>query len=226
MHTRCDIPNQDSWMSRHYNWGHVVVVSDGLGSKKHSDYGSKAACLSVIEAAKSLSNTPLGKIDDLFRLIHANWLLRISPYSPSECAATCLFAIQLADQLFVGRLGDGIIALHFDDNEGNIVLHDNKNETFSNYTSCLTDVFDKNDWQPLVVSSRNCRSIILCTDGISDDLLADQVLNFTKELCFHYRYFERTKRSREIKRWLNNWPVPGHTDDKTLACLQNIKIDR
>ena len=53
LHVKAGIPNQDSWMARRYKWGNVVVVSDGLGSKAHSDHGSKAACLAVFEAAKS-----------------------------------------------------------------------------------------------------------------------------------------------------------------------------
>ena len=226
MHIKNGTPNQDSWMSRQYKWGHVVVVSDGLGSKKHSDYGSKAACLSVIEAAKLYRDSPQAKIEDIFRFIHANWLVKISPYPPSECSATCLFAIQLADQLLIGRLGDGLIALHFDENDESVLLEDNKDVTFSNYTNCLADVFDCSEWESLVISSRNCRSILLCTDGIADDLLTDQKSNFTREICRHYRLLDRAERSRDLRKCLRTWPVPGHTDDKTLACLHKVSNTR
>ncbi len=95
LHVKAGIPNQDSWMARRYKWGNVVVVSDGLGSKAHSDHGSKAACLAVFEAAKSYQNTPDVNIVDILRLIHANWLVKIAPYSSTDCSTTCLFAIQI-----------------------------------------------------------------------------------------------------------------------------------
>ncbi len=57
LHVKAGIPNQDSWRARRYKWGNVVVVSDGLGSKAHSDHGSKAACLAVFEAARNYQNT-------------------------------------------------------------------------------------------------------------------------------------------------------------------------
>ena len=111
LHGKNGTPNQDSWMARRYKWGNVVVVSDGLGSKAHSDHGSKAACLAVFEAAKSFQNTPDAKIVDILRLIHANWLVKITPYSSSDCSSTCLFAIQIEGIITLGRLGDGMIAV-------------------------------------------------------------------------------------------------------------------
>ncbi|MGK0290454.1 MAG: hypothetical protein ACI86H_001913, partial [bacterium] len=61
-HLKLGIVNQDAWISRHYSWGDVVVVSDGLGSRQQSDLGAKAACLSVLEAAKVYQKHPNTKI--------------------------------------------------------------------------------------------------------------------------------------------------------------------
>ena len=52
LHQKNGLPNQDAWLARHYSWGDVVVVSDGLGSKPHADTGAKMACRAVCEAAK------------------------------------------------------------------------------------------------------------------------------------------------------------------------------
>ena len=30
---------------------------------------------------------------------------------------------------------------------------------------------------------------------------------------------ESEERKRDLKRWLSEWPVPAHSDDKTIACL-------
>ncbi len=41
------LPNQDAWMSFHHTWGDGIVVSDGVGSKPFSNFGSDAGCLAV-----------------------------------------------------------------------------------------------------------------------------------------------------------------------------------
>lgn len=219
LHTRKGIPNQDAWMARQYKWGSVVVVSDGLGSKPHSDHGSKAACLAVFEAAKTYSNNRQAKVADMLRLIHANWLVGVAPFSPSDCSATCLFVIQKDEQLTLGRLGDGLIIAHGETDADCRILCDEKEDSFSNFTYCLTDEFNPDQWETVTVDIQKCRAVVLCTDGVADDLLPDKRRSFAKELYLNYKNLEHTERKRDLRRWLNEWPVPGHSDDKTVACL-------
>jgi len=219
LHVKTGIPNQDSWMARRYKWGNAVVVSDGLGSKAHSDHGSKAACLAVFEAAKSYRNNPEANMVDILRLIHANWLVKIAPHSPSACSATCLFAIQIEEIITLGRLGDGLIAAFGETEENQLILSDNKEESFSNYTNSLQREFAPDQWETATVKSADCNAVVLCTDGISDDLLTEKRIIFAQELYSTYSVLRPEERKRDIKRWLNEWPVPGHSDDKTIACL-------
>lgn len=218
-HLRYGIPNQDSWMTRLYKWGNVVVVSDGLGSKPHSDHGSKAACLSVFETAKSYQKNKGAKTADILRLIHANWLVQIAPFSPSDCSATCLFAIQIDDQITLGRLGDGLIAVYGDSDKDCFILSDNKHDSFSNFTNSLHYELNLNQWETTTINNSKCNAVVLCTDGISDDLLPEKQMDFAKELYYSYTYLTPAERIKDIKKWLKNWPVPGHLDDKTIACL-------
>lgn len=219
LHVKAGIPNQDSWMARRYKWGNVVVVSDGLGSKAHSDHGSKAACLAVFDAAKSFQNTPDANIVDILRLIHANWLVKITPYTPAECSSTCLFAIQLEAVITLGRLGDGMIALLGEAEENCLILNDNKQDSFSNYTNSLQQEFKADQWETATFESSECKAVVLCTDGIYDDLLPEKQLIFAQELYSTYTHMESEERKKDITRWLHKWPVPGHSDDKTIACL-------
>lgn len=219
LHVKAGTPNQDSWMARRFKWGNVVVVSDGLGSKAHSDHGSKVACLAVIQAAKTCQSIPSARIADILRLIHANWLLKIAPYSPSDCSATCLFAIQAKEIVTLGRLGDGMIVALGDSMGGSIILSDYKQNSFSNYTDSLQQEFKAAQWEIATVDAADCSSVVLCTDGISDDLLPQKRMEFARELSSTYASVASGKRNRDLKRWLNRWPVPGHTDDKTIACL-------
>ena len=219
LHVRASIPNQDSWMARRYKWGNVVVVSDGLGSKAHSDHGSRAACLAVFEAAKSYQNNTEVNIVDILRLIHANWLVKIAPFSPSDCSATCLFAIQIEGIITLGRLGDGMIAAFGAAEENHLILSDNKQDSFSNYTNSLQQEFKPYQWEIATIESSKCKAVVLCTDGISDDLLPEKRMIFAQELYYSYADMEPEERKRDLKCWLNEWPVPGHSDDKTIACL-------
>jgi len=221
LHVKAGIPNQDSWMARRYKWGNVVVVSDGLGSKAHSDHGSKAVCLAVFEAAKSYQNTPDANIVDILRLIHANWLVKIAPYSSTDCSATCLLAIQIEGMITLGRLGDGMIAALGETDEHHLVLSDNKQDSFSNYTNSLQQEFKPDQWEVATIESAACNAIVLCTDGISDDLLPEKQMDFMKEFVGEYAGIPYRKVVPAIKKILNEWPVPGHSDDKTIACLFN-----
>jgi serine/threonine protein phosphatase PrpC len=219
LHVKTGIPNQDSWMVRRHKRGNVVVVSDGLGSRPHSDHGSKAACLAVFEAAKVYQNSPEANIVDILRLIHANWLVKIAPFSPSDCSATCLFAIQIEGVITLGRLGDGMIAVYGESEKSSIILDDKKQDSFSNYTNSLQQEFKPDQWETATVVSAECKAVVLCTDGISDDLLPEKQMIFAQELYFTYVDQGSKERKSDLKRWLNEWPVPGHSDDKTIACL-------
>ena len=64
--------------------------------------------------------------------------------------------------------------------------------------------------------------IILMTDGISDDLLHEQL-----EAFFEVIYEQQKKRSkRRMKLWLRSeleqWATPMHGDDKTIACIFRV----
>ena len=171
------------------------------------------------EAARSYHTTPEANIVDILRLIHANWLVKIAPYSSSDCSATCLFAIQIEGIITLGRLGDGMIAALGETEENHLILSDNKQDSFSNYTNSLQQEFKPDQWETATIESAACNAVVLCTDGISDDLLPEKQMIFAQELYSTYADLESEERKRDLKRWLNEWPVPGHSDDKTIACL-------
>ena len=219
MHERSGMPNQDSWMARSYSWGNAVVVSDGLGSKPRSGFGSKAACLAVFEAAKVWWKHPSVPTEDMLRLLHAYWLVKVSPFSPSDCQATCLFAVRIDTRLILGRIGDGLVAVHGESEKGGFVMTDGKGDSFSNITDSLSREFRSDLWETVTVGIDTCKAVVLCTDGISDDLLPGKQLPFAQELFSNYKDLTPAERRNDLKRWLDQWPVPGHSDDKTVACL-------
>ncbi|MDQ7073584.1 MAG: PP2C family serine/threonine-protein phosphatase [Gammaproteobacteria bacterium] len=221
-HARSGIQNQDSWIARKYIWGNVVVVADGLGSKPHSGVGSKAVCMAVVEASKIYRNNSQEKPNDLLRLVHSIWRINISPFSVSDCATTCLFALQINELIILGRLGDGMICVIGNEDKNNRTLSDNKHSSFSNYTDSLRQNFDDNQWEIVTLNAEQCNAILLCTDGISDDLLPEKKQDFCKSFITEFSRQPTKKRNKSIKKMLNNWPVPHHSDDKTIACLMRV----
>jgi serine/threonine protein phosphatase PrpC len=194
----------------------VLAVSDGLGSKPYSAIGSKAACYAVTETVQYFAMRPSSPISMLPPLIHALWRMRIEPYNVHDCGTTCLFAIRIAERIILGRLGDGLIVA--DDMKGEpLFFTDEKEDSFSNITDCLGEKFYPELWNLKELSADRYSRVMLCTDGVSDDLTMDGRTIFSRDV------FANGKDIDELRRVLIEWPVPGHSDDKTIACLVNDK---
>lgn len=215
--------NQDAWSAFHHTWGDGIAVSDGLGSKSLSDYGSVAACRAVEQAVRRFSDaTAKGGRTDLLTEILNQWLDAIAPLDPRDAAATCLFAFRLGDGLVrLGILGDGCVAAVKSD--GSVTaLMDDKTTGFSNVTRALTPATDEMHWIVLDVPEAECAAVVLCTDGVSDDL--DDVEGFMAGFVKAYEGLAQMTASRQTHELLETWPVPKHADDKTIACLLRTEV--
>ncbi len=222
-HVATGRPNQDAWASFHHTWGDGIVVSDGLGSKPFSDFGSRAACLVVARTVHSLHGMSKINRTVLSDRIKRKWISLLAPINPRDCAATCLFAFRLNDGLVhMGMLGDGLVAAVRAD--GTIAsLSDDKSEGFSNMTAALSPNVTDEDWRWLAMPEKDCQFIFLCTDGVSDDL--SDVTGFVKEFCEEHRRLSSVSASRRTREALEKWPTPKHSDDKTVACLFREEVD-
>lgn len=210
-------PNQDAWLSFHRVWGDGIVASDGLGSKPFSHVGSRTACLAVMHAFHGCKETPNIDCAVLVDCIKNKWISLLAPLVPDDCAATCLFAGRINDgMVHLGMLGDGLAAVVKGD--GTVVtLCDDKSQGFSNITAALSPDVTVQDWRWLILPEEDCQSIILCTDGVADDL--SDVIGFVKEFCEAYRRLSSPSAARRLREMLEKWPRPGHSDDKTIAYL-------
>jgi len=222
-HIAQGLANQDAWMPFHHAWGDGIVVSDGVGSKPFSNFGSEAACLAVTYAALAcrvkadMSNAQI-EWDFLFEKIRTNWLSIIGPLEPRDCSATCLFAVRVGDGLIhFGMLGDGLVAALKAD--GSVTsLSEDKAHGFSNTTTALSANVSRKDWQYISLREEECIGVLLCTDGVADDL--DDVEGFVTGFFDGYRSLAALSASRHAREMLEKWPTPKHSDDKTLACLR------
>ena len=210
-------PNQDAWLAFHNVGADGIVISDGVGSKPRSDFGSRAACLAVARAVDAPPAPTQTQASGLLDCIKANWLSLIAPLEPSDCAATCVFGLRLGNgPMRLGMLGDGLAAVLKTD--GSVVsLSDDKTGGFSNITSAITPQTGANDWRDLSLPEEECVAVLLCTDGVADDLIDRD--GFVKGLLDAHRGFTAAEVGLRLREMLANWPTPKHSDDKTIACL-------
>jgi len=210
LHINENLPNQDSYIVKKYSWGIVGVVCDGLGSNKYSDIGSLALVQAVTQAARLFD---FKKDINLFEpLLKSLWDIKISPYSQSETSTTLLFTIIKHQKVYIGRVGDGAIGIF---GKTSLLAEEDK-DMFTNNTVPFGRE-EKISWA--IFDEDNIDYIVMCSDGISEDLHNDRILDFFKNYVSDYRGMTAVKRNYEIKNWLKNWPVKGHSDDKTIVAL-------
>lgn len=210
-------PNQDAWKRARVGGAHVVVVSDGMGSRPFARNGSRAACCAVIDAVRQWRRHPDAPLDILLALVHLLWRARIAPLSPEDCACTCLFAVVEPDGSgIVAQLGDGLVVLR--DDEGISTLNMESRKGFANETDALGVTSRISAWTKTQVE-RRLRTVVLCTDGVAEDLLPDRLGEFVDWLVSDVRAEEPRRRRRVLERAFREWPTPNHIDDKTIAVV-------
>ena len=213
--------NQDSFRVEKIGEGFVVVLSDGLGSKRNSQYGSKAICDSVIDTAIKYESKLMYCDPRIFlKDVHANWLTKISELDVSSCCATLLAFVIYDGKGFALRLGDGFVSFWADDQVK--VLFDRKEDYFANETDCLTEelLFDKMEICEFEISE--LRGGVVCTDGVGiGNMTEAELKNFTKDFVEGYCEMSGDDIVSDIESWLSGWPG---VDDKTLAFFISERV--
>lgn len=217
-------PNQDSWAAFHHFGCDVLVVADGVGSKSYSEFGSAGACRAVDQAASNRVSLglPLDLNDENCKTAFLDetkdaWVDSIKPINPDDATTTCLFALRDgAGMLWIALLGDGCAAAIM--RNGSVkLLQSGKEDSFSNMTQSLTESTVASDWKVMGVVEEECKAVLLCTDGIADDLI--DIEGFASNLVEDFCNLPVTTAASEAMSMLLDWPTPKHSDDKTPACL-------
>ena len=221
LHIKQKLPMQDShylFLSKKY---FVAAVSDGLGSKSHSDFGSRIACRLFVKLAKNWVSKQNESIEVFISGFVEKWISEIkkASYEIRDCLATFLGVIYCQKEIYLFQLGDGMISCLFDDESKNLVLSDSKDESFSNMTKSLKEKVSPNDWIIKRIPAEDLKSVFLCTDGISDDLQKGADISFVSELTNQYLIKNSRRIKKDMNNWISNWPVPRHSDDKTAVFI-------
>ncbi len=213
------IANQDSFLCVKKRKYSLFIVSDGMGSKPFSDDGSKMACLAVRkEMELFIKNKDKSlPITVLLENIIETWKRLVHPRAAADCSATCLFVFVTKRKILVARLGDGVVCLLGHDKEQSIVFADDKKDSFSNTTYSLSDKSAEREFKYGFFDRALFKGVVLCTDGISADMKLGKELPFAEDVFYEVRKKFFWKRNSFIRNMMKNWPVPHHTDDKTLV---------
>ncbi len=205
-------PNQDSRLVKRVSSGWLAVVCDGMGSKLHSDVGSREACRAALDVIKMVDFSIESKA--LIKRVYQKWLNSLGDIKASDAVTTCLIAwVSNRGELRTFQLGDGLILTSQQTPERS------DTNDFGNITTGLGKSKQFSDWQVTKQQLSVGDVIALMTDGISEDLYQGMELDFANSIA------ESTKGKsvRQAKAWLKNefrnWGTPNHTDDKTLALL-------
>ena len=217
-HRRDGLPNQDAWGHGSSGGYRVVVVADGLGSRPLAELGAKAACVAVREAFVAWIRHPEASDDVLLGLVHLFWRARLGAIDPNDAATTCLFAALRDDGSgWTGQLGDGLVLL--DGPGGPEPLATPSERRFGNETAALGVTRRLSTWTTRRLPSGS-RRLLLCTDGVADDLLPDRYVHLLDWLDDEILPEPPATRWRALAAELRAWPTPHHVDDKTLVFVR------
>jgi hypothetical protein len=220
LHERNHAPNQDSYSVKKYKFGTVLVVSDGLGSKRHSDVGAKSVAKAVDKAVQIWNGYDERDLRLLLPLIVSLWNMEIFPYEAKECGATCLFAIITNDgYLYAGQLGDGNIYISFGDK---LQLVCSKEDDFTNLTVCMGGFKGYTDWSLKRMEIGNSSvDIVMMTDGVSETIIEEKKEEFVKLLLRRISAQPNlSARNNFIYKILSEWNPVNAGDDRTLICYR------
>lgn len=208
--------NQDCFLTKEYEEGYILVVSDGVGSKKMSQVGSKAICEAVYEVITTKHiNLDLFSFKDVLYMCHEEWKKRLALYDINQCYATMLVVSVVNKKIRAGRLGDGFIGIYT--NQGVECLFDKKEDCFANETDCLCEQFERDKLEVVEIEYESLFGVVACTDGIEIGTMQEsELVGFTQDLVDEYRNNSEEKVISEIESWLTDWPG---RDDKTMAFL-------
>jgi hypothetical protein len=205
----------------------VIVVCDGLGSRPASGQGARLACRTVRCALRDWPGAASGADPaDLIRLIEVLWRLRLPSPGASDYATACRFALREPDgTLVLAGLGDGT-ALVRTGALGVQCIGGRPGSDFANETLALGVPHRLHDWSIAVFPPCPGRTVVLASDGVADDLRPDRLDGFVAWLTDEIARLPEPQRARRLAAELRAWPVPRHTDDKTLALMIEREMDQ
>lgn len=215
-HQKNNEPCQDAYKIHIKNGESILVVSDGLGSKKMSHIGSKEACNAAVWSwRKSLKKKHFSAKRYIKGLLD-HWHENLPESDPKEYSCTCLIWLTHRGKGIALRLGDGMISVLDQQGKAN-TINESKDDSFLNVTDTLPQGHKIELWQIEYFNLEHVRSVFLATDGASEDLKADLMDKFMIHFEQEYQNLSQLNRNIKLQKELKNWSNPHQLDDQTLV---------
>ena len=216
MHVQNKLPNQDAFLVDNNKFYTLAVVCDGLGSKKHSRAASHKLCRIIKKQVHKRFKKRALKPYDLVKDIQIKFKKKIWPYNLKNCDTTCLFALISSTSILLFQLGDGLNAVKFNNQ---IIKCDPREKDFTNETNAF-GISKQSDWifKNITKEKDTNYELLLCTDGISEDIIDDSLLDFIKTVCVNTN--GKYKSNPCLKNILDTWPNKYSNDDKTIVVVK------
>ena len=208
--------NQDSFICEAVSNGYILALSDGMGSKKFSEFGSKTIC-KVLKQEFENEIMPLNQLEwiPFLRKCHAKWIENLKEYDIMQCYATMLVLLVQDNCLKAARLGDGFLSVLVDDIDH--ILMDQKDDYFANETDCLMAEFDEKRLEILELSFERFMGAVACSDGIEIGIMKEEeIRSFSSDFIYEYAKVPADKSREDIEGWVSTW---SGIDDKTIAYM-------
>lgn len=219
-HLQDDNPNQDAVLAHGIRGGWCIAVCDGLGSRKLSHKGSRLAThvvRAIIRESNDISSYVPLKIS---QLVKNRWIRMVgNDYSPYE--TTCLWAwVDANGQVKTAQVGDGLLLIR---SNGRFRIVTPQRDGFGNQTQTLARASDS-DWSVAeCYLTTEGDGVLLMTDGISDDLIPEQLEAFFDAIFLQLQGSNKRRCKRWLTRELMEWSTPKHGDDKSIAGIFRVE---
>lgn len=171
-HSQDGTPNQDALLVSGCNGGWCIAVADGLGSRPLSHLGSRKAVQLFRRLAR---REPDSLPADIGSVLRTQWLEHFAG-NHRLYETTCLWArVDARGRGLAGQVGDGLVLVR---SRGELRVLGGPRDGFANQTHTLAqaDRSTVSSIQFQLVSPGD--GVLLMTDGISDDLVPEQLGGF------------------------------------------------
>lgn len=180
-HQAFNQPNQDSADFREADGDFVLAISDGVGSCKYADRGSKAvidSCISTFNTLKARSLCFDSR--QVAQNIWTEWQSILAGENLDDCCATVKAAFKYGNSILLVSVGDGFCVFS---SESRQIATESFETTFLNETDCLNSTFSPECFCCKEIPLKGKPYVVACcTDGFSNGIEADKELEFVKEL--------------------------------------------
>lgn len=210
-HQQDDLPNQDALCVSGNRGGWCIAVADGLGSRPLSHIGSnKAVHLVRQQVRQGLGVSP----DSFGPALRDAWLAHFGDrYRVHE--TTCLWAwVDARGRGVAGQVGDGLLLVR---SRGLFRVLTGRRQGFGNQTTTLAQADPGQCCSAEIELSKPGDGVLLMTDGVSDDLIPEQLEPFFDAIYQRQRRTSRRRMRQWLTRELLDWTTPRHGDDKSIA---------